>query len=115
MAGSIPYAYKDLKFYMKYIAYGICQVLGIDAGPDRITSNILMLVMDSQSCLVSRGYDFSSYVIKKMHECLLSLKNFASGSAPRFMHYSFLMHLIVYKNYDLINLNDLKPQMVWNG
>lgn len=115
MPGPIPYAYKDLKFYIKYIAYGIYQVLGVDASPERITSDILMLVMDSQSHLVRKGYDYIGYIINKMHEGLLSLKNFASSSTPKFMHYSLLMHLIAYHNYNLINLQDLKPQMTWKG
>lgn len=77
-------------------------MLGVDGGVERISSDILMMVLDSQSPHVSKGYDYIGYVINKMHMGLKAMRK--KEPTPKFMHYSLLMHLILYYNYNMMDL-----------
>src|SRR5271156_670981 len=63
-----PYYYKDMHFYMKYNAYALCRVLGIDGDAERIDHGILMMVLDLQEIHSSTSYDYIQHIIDEMHQ-----------------------------------------------
>src|SRR5271156_6955032 len=106
MVESYSYYYKDLHFYIKYNAYALCRVLGIDGDAERIGHGILMMVLDLQEIHSSTSYDYIQHIIDEMHEAFITtqkkLKNPGGKDEPNFLHYSVLMHLLLYYNFTIM-------------
>lgn len=118
MYGDSPYYYKDLHFYIKYVAYALCKVLGIDGDAKKINVGILMMVLELQEVHSSTSYDYIKHIFNEMHEgFIVTQKNLKDPKEkePKFLHYSMLMHLLLYFNFVITAINNLAPQRFYQS
>ena len=83
----------------------------MDGNAEFLPADLLMIILDIQNPLVNTDYDYIQYVIDRIHHGLMSVKE--SKSPIEFMHYSLLMHLIMFFNINSFDLNMLKPSFTF--